>query len=286
MTVHALKMHYCKFFFKNCQPTASDRSVQVSPSQHALCDSVAVGLCCVYEYVYYDLLPLLVLWELNLWLNYCRAKWCYGSCWSWRAEPRWFYFWCHWRCKWCVPYTVIYYQYCSHSVCTFLCLCLSLKWLNDSISILPATTYLSCKGSRCTRRTVTMPSLWLCWWHGTYSAMIFAILIGALTASDALSTRFCSNNLPCIQRIRGTVWLCALQIHIYITFTLYTGRWRHDVLNLSVHSSSICLSDTKLVNCLFWKWMNQFNASWHKWSMRQSHEMIIFGGQINFGGLA
>ena len=144
-------MHYCKFFFKNCQPTASDRSVQVSPSQHALCDSVAVGLCCVYEYVYYDLLPLLVLWELNLWLNYCRAKWCYGSCWSWRAEPRWFYFWCHWRCKWCVPYTVIYYQYCSHSVCTFLCLCLSLKWLNDSISILPATTYLSCKGSRCTR---------------------------------------------------------------------------------------------------------------------------------------
>jgi len=62
-------------------------------------------------------------------------------------------------------------------------------------------------------------------WHVTYSVTIFAILIWASTASDALSRRFCSNNTPCIHRIRGTVRLCAIHIDIYITiYTIYGAQ--------------------------------------------------------------
>ena len=46
---------------------------------------------------------------------------------------------------------------------------------------------------------------------GTCSAMIFAMLIWAVTASNALSRHFCSNSTPCIELIRDTVQLCAIQ---------------------------------------------------------------------------
>jgi len=117
--------------------------------------------------------------------------------------------------------------------------CRSLSWLNDNISVRPSATYSSCQGSRRTRMVV-VPSLWLGWWHENCSAMIFAILIWALTASDALSRRFCSNNIPRIQRIRGTVRLCAVQIDTYITYItdkMQTANWTTYLEQLTCQSA-------------------------------------------------
>jgi len=44
-----------------------------------------------------------------------------------------------------------------------------------------------------------------------------------------------------------------------------TGRQRQCVLNL-FDSLSVHPSVTKLVKTIFWKWLNKFDANWHKWS--------------------
>jgi len=118
--------------------------------------------------------------------------------------------------------------------------CRSLRWLNDSIALLPATTYLSFQGSRRTRMVV-MPSPWLGRWHGTRSAMIFAILMWALTASDALSRCFCSNNTLCIER---TVRLCAVQININIYRQL--RHMRQSVIVRRIHEYSKSATECSL----------------------------------------
>ena len=53
-----------------------------------------------------------------------------------------------------------------------------------------------------------------------------------------------------------------------------TGRRRHNILE-----SSVRLSVTELINAIFWKRMNWFYASWHKWSTGQGRKTDSFGSQ-------
>jgi len=106
----------------------------------------------------------------------------------------------------------------------------TLRWLNDSIFIPPAAPYSSSQGSRRTCMVI-MPSLWLGWWHGNCSTMIFAVPIWALTPSDALSRHISSDSTSCIQRIRDTVRVCIIQIDIYITLRW----WDHCVVEIKRH---------------------------------------------------